>query len=117
LKYSTSGAITDANWSSATTYTQTWTPAKNGTTETHIITGLTSGTKYWFAVNAYDEVPNYGGVSNSASGTTLAPSTGGGGGAGSQNILPACGAIIASAVILVTVVSVTRKRRVEGSQH
>jgi uncharacterized delta-60 repeat protein len=117
LKYSTSGAITDANWSSATTYTQTWTPAMNGTTETHIITGLTPGTKYWFAVEAYDEVPNYSGVSNSASETTLAPSTGEGGGAGSQIILLACGAIIASVMILIMVVSITRKRRVNVPQQ
>ncbi|RDE17423.1 MAG: hypothetical protein C4K49_02885 [Candidatus Thorarchaeota archaeon] len=72
VKYSTSGAITAANWDSSITYDQTWTPAKNGTTETHTISGLPSGLKYWFAVEAYDEVPNLGGVSNSPSATTIA---------------------------------------------
>jgi hypothetical protein len=75
VKYSTSGSITDADWDSATTYTQSWTPAKNGTTETHVITGLSNGVTYWFAIKAYDDAlpSNYGGVSNSASGTTLTP--------------------------------------------
>jgi hypothetical protein len=73
VKYSTAGMITAANWSSATTYTQAWTPAKSGTTETRTVTGLTQHTKYWFAVEAYDDYSpaNYGGVSNSPWGRTL----------------------------------------------
>jgi chitodextrinase len=71
VKYSTSGVINSGNWLSATTYTQNWTPAKNGTTETHNITGLSGDTTYWFAIEAYDKVPNYSGVSNSPSAKTL----------------------------------------------
>jgi uncharacterized delta-60 repeat protein len=70
VKYSTSGAIDASNWNLAATYSQSWTPAKNGTTETHTVTGLSMGTTYWFAVVAYDSVPNYSGVSNSPSATT-----------------------------------------------
>jgi uncharacterized delta-60 repeat protein len=65
VKYSTSGPITSSNWDSATTYAQSWTLAKNGTKETRVVSGLSSATRYWFAVEAYDRIPNYGGVSNS----------------------------------------------------
>ncbi len=72
VKYSTSGPINASNWAAATNYTQTWTPAKNGTSETRVISNLTPGTRYWFAVEAYDKAtpPNYGEVSNTASATT-----------------------------------------------
>jgi uncharacterized delta-60 repeat protein len=70
VKYSTFGNITEANWASATTYTQSWTPAKSGTTDTHVIEGLSRGTAYWFAVEAYDDIPNFSGVSNSPASTT-----------------------------------------------
>jgi uncharacterized delta-60 repeat protein len=72
VKYSTTGPINASNWESATTYAQSWTPAENGTTETHVITGLYANTTYWFAVKAYDDAtpPNYGGISNSPSGRT-----------------------------------------------
>jgi hypothetical protein len=73
VKYSTLGHITAANWTSATTCSQSWTPAKNGTLETHTVSGLSPATKYWFAVEAYDTTLNYGGVSNSPSGTTTTP--------------------------------------------
>jgi chitodextrinase len=71
VKYSTSGVITSSNWNSATTYNQNWAPVKNGTAETHTVSGLSPYTTYWFAIEAYDEVPNYSGVSNSASAKTL----------------------------------------------
>jgi uncharacterized delta-60 repeat protein len=70
VRYSTSGPITDANWESATDYTQSWTPQPQGETETHVVSGFMSDTMYWFAVKAYDEVPNYGNVSNSPHETT-----------------------------------------------
>lgn len=70
VKYSTTGPISASGWDSATTYTQSWTPAKNGTIEMRTITGLASATTYWFAVKAYDKVPNYSGISNSPSGST-----------------------------------------------
>jgi chitodextrinase len=72
VKYSTVGQINEANWGSTTTLPQSWRPKANGTTETLVLSGLSSNTKYWFAIRAYDEASNYGGVSNSPSGTTLA---------------------------------------------
>jgi outer membrane protein assembly factor BamB len=70
VKYSRTGPINASNWASATNYTQSWTPVKNGSTETHAIYGLAPGTTYWFAVRAYDKASNYADVSNSPSRTT-----------------------------------------------
>jgi hypothetical protein len=70
VKYSTMGPITDANWSSATTYAQSWTATSAGFNEKHVISNLTSSTRYWFAVRAFDEVLNYAGCSNSPETTT-----------------------------------------------
>jgi hypothetical protein len=70
IKYSRLGPINASNWASATNYTQTWIPAKNGTTETRVITGLYANATYWFAIKAYDKASNYGGISNSPSGRT-----------------------------------------------
>jgi hypothetical protein len=76
VKYTTSGQITQLNWDSATTYTQSWTPLTTGSGEVHIISGLDPSTQYWFAVKAYDETPNLGGISNSPTETTKAASGG-----------------------------------------
>nr|MDO8098841.1 fibronectin type III domain-containing protein [Candidatus Njordarchaeota archaeon] len=70
VKYSTTGQITDENWSSATAYTQSWIPLPAGTQETHVISGLNSSTRYWFAIKAYDEIPNYSACSNSPNAAT-----------------------------------------------
>jgi chitodextrinase len=76
IRYSTAGPITSANWASATTYAQSWIPAKNGTEEIHVVSGLAPGTTYWFAVEAYDKAGNYGAISTiSPSATTLASIT------------------------------------------
>jgi hypothetical protein len=110
VKYSTSGPISDANWDSAATYTQTWTPAKNGTTETRVMSGLTPGTQYWFAIKAYDDASpsNYAGVSNSASGTT----TGGGGtGPGIELTTILLVAAVVAAVVVMVVVAVRRRKK------
>jgi uncharacterized membrane protein len=74
VRYSTLGIINSGNWGSATVFSQSWTPLPGGSTETHDVTGLTSSTQYWFAIRTRDEVPNWSGISNSPSGTTLAPS-------------------------------------------
>ena len=71
VKYSTSGPINDSNWDSASTYAQSWTPLTAGSKETHVVSGLDSDTQYWFAIKAYDEVLNYGYISNNASEKTL----------------------------------------------
>ena len=71
VRYSTTGPITGANWAFATTFLQSWSPLPGGNTETRDVTGLSSSIQYWFAIKAADEVPNWSGVSNSQSGSTL----------------------------------------------
>jgi parallel beta-helix repeat protein len=71
VKYSTTGPITEFNWNSASTYIQSWTPLPVNSTETYMISGLDMYTTYWFAIRAFDEMGNYGLISNIASGTTL----------------------------------------------
>ncbi|UCG69327.1 MAG: fibronectin type III domain-containing protein, partial [Thermoplasmata archaeon] len=71
VRYSENGSITDVfSWAAATVYVQVWTPLDAGGAEIHTISGLDPGKTYWFAIKAYDEVPNYSGISNSPSGTT-----------------------------------------------
>lgn len=71
LRYSTA-AITAANFASATRWTGTPTPAAPGTRQTTTVTGLLPNTTYWFAIKTGDEVPNWAGISNIISRTTLA---------------------------------------------
>jgi hypothetical protein len=47
--------------------------AQPGSAETFTVTGLFPDTTYYFALKAADEVPNWSGISNSPSGTTLEP--------------------------------------------
>jgi hypothetical protein len=75
VKYSSSGVITEANWASTTDYTQSWTPLSPGSTENYVISGLSPGTQYWFAIKAYDDVPNHADISNSPSSTTISGPT------------------------------------------
>lgn len=53
----------------ATTFVQSWTLVKNGSTETREITNLNANTRSWFAIKAYHGI-NYGLISNSPSGKT-----------------------------------------------
>jgi phosphodiesterase/alkaline phosphatase D-like protein len=71
LRYSTS-AITSSNFASATRWTNMPTPAASGTTQGVVVTGLTANTTYYFALKTADEVPNWSGISNVISRTTLA---------------------------------------------
>lgn len=71
VRYSTTGVINDTNWGAAMVFTQSWTPQLGGSMEIYNITGLNSGTQYWFAIRASDEVPNWAGCSNSPNGTTF----------------------------------------------
>jgi len=59
VKYSTVGAITDdTKWNSAT-YEVKWpTNTYPGSNQTKVITGLTNGTTYWFAIKTKDECPD-----------------------------------------------------------
>ena len=71
LRYSTS-AITASNFASATRWTGTPTPAAPGTRQSANVTGLSPNTTYYFAIKTGDEVPNWSGISNVISRTTLA---------------------------------------------
>jgi len=70
LRYSTS-PITEANWDLATRVTGEPKPSEAGSDETFYVRGLSSGTTYYFALKAADEVPNWSSLSNVASRTTL----------------------------------------------
>ena len=71
LRYSTT-AITAANFAAATRWTGTPAPGPSGTTQSATVTGLQPSTSYWFAIKTADEVPNWSGISNIISRTTLA---------------------------------------------
>lgn len=70
LRYSTT-AITATNFASATRFTAAPTPSAPGTRENVTVTGLNPGTTYYFALKTADEVPNWSGISNVISRTTL----------------------------------------------
>jgi len=71
LRYSTA-AITAANFSAATRFTATPAPVAPGNPQTVTVTGLSPNTTYYFAIKTADEVPNWAGISNVISRTTLA---------------------------------------------
>jgi phosphodiesterase/alkaline phosphatase D-like protein len=71
LRYSTS-PITAANFGSATRWTSMPAPAASGTTQNVTVTGLTPATTYHFMIKTADEVPNWSGISNLLTRTTLA---------------------------------------------
>ncbi len=73
IRYSTS-SITDANWDVAARCAGETAPKPAGSSETFTVHGLTPNTTYYFALKTADEVPNWSGLSNNASGTTLCPS-------------------------------------------
>ncbi len=70
LRYSTS-LITAANYASATRFVGTPAPAAPGTPQNVVVTGLSPGTTYYFALKTADEVPNWALISNVVSRTTL----------------------------------------------
>lgn len=71
LRYSTS-QITSANFASATRWTAMPTPASSGTRQSVTVGGLQPNTTYYFAIKTGDDVPNWSGVSNVVTRTTLA---------------------------------------------
>ena len=62
--------INDANWDLAIQCSGEPAPQLAGSTETFVVTGLSAGITYYFALKTADEVPNWSGLSNVASGTT-----------------------------------------------
>jgi len=69
IRYSTS-TITEANWASATQIENEPSPQSAGNTETLSINSLEPSTMYYFAIKTADEIPNWSGLSNIASGQT-----------------------------------------------
>ena len=67
LRYRTDGPPTTANWSACTPVSGEPAPHSSGTTEEFTVTGLNQCTTYYFAMKVADEVPNWSGLSNTAS--------------------------------------------------
>ncbi|MEE9442357.1 MAG: fibronectin type III domain-containing protein [candidate division Zixibacteria bacterium] len=74
IRYSTS-MINAGNWDYATQVTSESSPQIAGSQESFTITGLTPSTTYYIAITTADEVPNWSGLSNVISVTTLAEDT------------------------------------------
>ena len=82
MRYSASAISDETAWTNATPVSSgVPTPQVAGSSEQMVVTGLTGGTTYYFAIRAQDEIPNLGGLSNSPSGIaasvndTTSPST------------------------------------------
>lgn len=73
IRYSCSAINTEAKWGAATLVPNPPTPLAPGSTETFTVTGLSSGTRYYFALKTADEVPNWSALSNSPLGITSSP--------------------------------------------
>lgn len=73
VRYSTA-SINEGNWSSATQATGEPSPSVAGSSESMTVSGLSSGTTYYFAIKTSDEIPNTSSISNVPS---LATSSGG----------------------------------------
>ena len=71
VRYSTTGAITASNWTSAVSVSGEPPPSAGGTTQGMTVPGLSPSTTYWFAMRTADEVLQWSGVSNSPTATTL----------------------------------------------
>ncbi len=72
VRYSTS-PITEGNWDTTAQAANEPVPGLPGSSETFILTGLSDGTTYYFALKVIDNVGNPSGLSNSASETTTTP--------------------------------------------
>ncbi|MHC5036049.1 MAG: fibronectin type III domain-containing protein, partial [Planctomycetota bacterium] len=59
--------ISESNWSTATTYFQTWTPVPPGDGEVHDCPGFASGRTFFFAIRVFDDAGNPSPLSNVAS--------------------------------------------------
>lgn len=75
LRYSTSPIANLTDFAAATPFANPPIPSPPGETDLALIDGLTPGVMYYFAVIAADEVPNWSGLSNVVSVTTIIPDT------------------------------------------
>jgi hypothetical protein len=64
IKKNAGAAIDASNWASATLLTDTMVPKTAGSTDTLHVSGLSSGTFWYFALKTEDEACNSSGVSN-----------------------------------------------------
>ena len=69
IRYSTS-PIDEGNWDTAMQVIGEPPPKLAGSEESFVVTGLSPGTRYYFAIKTTDEVPNWSDLSNVASGMT-----------------------------------------------
>jgi len=69
IRYYTS-PIDEGNWDDATEVIGEPPPKSAGSEESFVVTGLSPGITYYFAIKTADEVPNWSDLSNVASGTT-----------------------------------------------
>jgi hypothetical protein len=74
IRYSTA-YITEANFSSATAVATPPSPLAPGSLQSYVVTGLGSGTTYFFAVKTADEVPNWSAISNVVTTSTSVDAT------------------------------------------
>jgi hypothetical protein len=63
IRYSSTGAINESNWSSATEVSGEPDPSIADSTENMIVTGLSASTQYWFAIKSGDEELNTSNIS------------------------------------------------------
>jgi lysophospholipase L1-like esterase len=70
IRYSTENISTDEEFSAAKRVEETIAPSLGGVTERLTVFGLESGTTYFFALKAFDEMSNASKLSNEAFGTT-----------------------------------------------
>lgn len=66
IGYST-GKITELNWSSVTLYDEAPVPLASGSDMSFVMSGLSSGERYYIAIKAYDDAGNSSKLSNVAS--------------------------------------------------
>ncbi len=70
IRYSTT-AFSEVTWDNALQVADIPAPLPSGSTQSHTVTGLSPGIIYYFGMKAADEVPNWSGLSNVTSVTTV----------------------------------------------
>ena len=72
IKYRTADALSETNWNYSSTVVVLGisSPQAGGNTETHTVTGLTTGTTYYFDIKTFDDTYNQSDLSNGTSGAT-----------------------------------------------
>ena len=70
IRYLEGASVTESNWNFGVRCTGKPSPGPAGSAEIYIVTGLSPGTTYYFALKTVDEVPNWSPISNSPDETT-----------------------------------------------